>query len=76
MRRLIVKLLFLGAAGAVAGATATSGKLAVRVSETRVVPPLADAALIPGVTRCTSDGVATVTDEFGTRRGTPLVIAP
>ncbi len=75
MRRLVVKLVFLGAAGAVAGATATYGPLAVRVGETRVVPPLADAALVPGVARCTSDGVATVTDERGTRRGTPLVIA-
>jgi hypothetical protein len=41
----------------------------------RVVAPLADPTVVPGVARCTSDGECTVTDESGTRSGTPLLFA-
>jgi hypothetical protein len=45
--------------------------------ETRVAPPLAAPGVDPGVGRCTSDRVCTVTDEDGrTRRGTPLALEP
>jgi hypothetical protein len=44
--------------------------------ETRVVAPLADPALAPGIGRCTSDGACTVTDAAGTRPGTPLRLVP
>jgi hypothetical protein len=44
--------------------------------ETRVVPPLADPAIVPGVTRCTSDGRCTVADESGTRRGVRITVSP
>lgn len=43
-------------------------------SSTRVVPALADPALVPGIARCTSDGACTVTDSTGTRPGTPLAL--
>jgi len=77
MRRRIVKFVFLAAAGAaVASGVAPSGSLAGLASETRVVPPLADPALVPGVARCTSDGVCTVADERGTHRGTAPILAP
>jgi hypothetical protein len=44
--------------------------------ETRIVAPLADPAAVPGIGRCTSDGVCTVTDAAGTRRATPLAPGP
>lgn len=43
---------------------------------TRVVAPLADPAVVPGIARCTSDGACTVTDEAGTRAATPLAEVP
>jgi hypothetical protein len=42
---------------------------------TRVSTGLADPALEPGIGRCTSDGVCTVTDSSGTRAATPLVLS-
>jgi hypothetical protein len=43
--------------------------------ETRVVPPLAAPGVEPGVGRCTSDRVCTVTDDLGqTRPGTPVAL--
>jgi hypothetical protein len=42
--------------------------------ETRIVAPLADPALVPGVSSCTSDGVCSVTDEAGTRPGTAIAL--
>ena len=45
------------------------------LGEERVVAPLADPTVVPGVARCTSDGACTVTDESGTRSGTPLLFA-
>ncbi len=76
MRRRIVKFVFLAAAAAVASGVAPHGSLAGLASETRVVPPLADPALVPGVARCTSDGVCMVADERGTHRGTAPTLAP
>ncbi len=78
MRRRIVKLVFLGVVGvaAAAGSAAGSHPLLRLASETRIVPPLADPALVPGVARCTSDGHCTVTDERGTHPGTMLVVTP
>ena len=43
-------------------------------AEAHVVPPLADPALAPGIARCTSDRACLVTDERGTRRGTPIAL--
>lgn len=52
-------------------------KPALSPSVTRhVAPTLAAPSLAPGVGRCTSDGVCTVTDAAGTREGTPLTLAP
>lgn len=77
MRRRIVKFVFLAAAGAaVASGVAPHVRLAGLASETRVVPPLADPALVPGVAHCTSDGVCMVADEHGTHRGTAPILAP
>jgi hypothetical protein len=63
------------AALAVLLAAATSAALphARTAGEPRVVAPLADPRAVPGVGRCTSDGVCTVTDAAGTRPATPLL---
>jgi hypothetical protein len=50
-------------------------RTARRAPDIRVVPPLADPSLVPGVARCTSDGACTVTDASGTRAAT-VVGAP
>ena len=55
-----------------AAAPAAHDGLRPRAGEPRVVPPLADPALVPGVARCTSDRACSVTDADGTRQGTPL----
>jgi hypothetical protein len=72
MRRRSRKLLF--AATLVAAAAIAQGEHPLRGPplETRVVPPLADPRVEPGVGRCTSDGACTVTDAAGTRRGSRL----
>ncbi len=41
-----------------------------------VVAPLADPAVVPGVGRCTSDGICVVTDDAGTRAAAGIAIAP
>jgi hypothetical protein len=66
--------LLLAAGFVVASATIALGEQPLRrtLLETRVVPPLADPRLVPGVGRCTSDGVCTVTDAAGTRSGSRL----
>jgi hypothetical protein len=56
-------------------AAAAPGAHRVLGVEQVVVAPLADPTVVPGVARCTSDGVCTVTDESGTRSGTPLLFA-
>jgi hypothetical protein len=73
MRRGTVKLVVGAAlaASAALGEAAYQGALRVAPAP-RVVPALADPALVPGVARCTSDGACTVTDELGTRRATVL----
>jgi hypothetical protein len=78
MPRRIVKLVLLGAVAVATAAGSAAGSHPLRrlASETRIVPPLADPALVPGVARCTSDGHCTVTDERGTRPGTMLVVTP
>ncbi len=74
MRRHLRKLL-VGLAAAAAALSAAGERPALRLStELRVVPPIADPTLVPGIARCTSDGRCTVTDAGGTRPGTPLVI--
>jgi hypothetical protein len=74
MDRPTAKLLVLVAA--TAGAAFAAGHPLRRLpTEIRIVAPLADPALAPGIGRCTSDGACTVTDERGTRRGTPLELA-
>jgi hypothetical protein len=67
--RLALTAALLGASAVVA---ASQRPLTRAPTETRVVPPLADPAIVPGVGRCTSDGRCSVTDERGTRRGTPF----
>lgn len=57
----------------VAASHAPTGRpVAAHPGDTRVVAPLADPAVVPGVGRCTSDGACTVTDAHGTRAATPL----
>jgi hypothetical protein len=69
IRKLGLTTVLLGASAAVA----VGQRPPVRAAgEARVVPPLADPRLVPGIARCTSDGRCTVTDEAGTRPGTPL----
>jgi hypothetical protein len=73
MQRLAVKVTIGAAlAAAVAVVGAAHGRPVSRPPELRVVAPLADPALAPGVARCTSDGLCTVTDASGTRRATVL----
>jgi hypothetical protein len=62
------------AAASVAAASAAGRELRLLPAELRIVAPLADRALEPGVARCTSDGRCTVTDAEGTRPGTPLLV--
>jgi hypothetical protein len=76
MRRRMGKLLLCGAAALAASLTVAAQRPSLRTpTEHRVVAPLADPALAPGVARCTSDGVCIVTDDGGTHAGTPLTIA-
>jgi hypothetical protein len=70
----IAKLVVLAAVTVGAAASAAGHPLRRLPTETRIVAPLADPALVPGVARCTSDAVCTVTDERGTRGGTPLAL--
>jgi hypothetical protein len=73
MQGRVRKLLVCAAAVAAAASVAAQRPLHRLSTEVRVVPPLADPALVPGVGRCTSDGRCTVTDEAGTRTATPLL---
>jgi hypothetical protein len=70
MTRRRVKLVLGAALAATAAAGGASYRAPARrpVPESRVVAPLADPALVPGVARCTSDGICFVTDASGTRR--------
>jgi hypothetical protein len=61
---------------AVSAGIASTQPLHPLVVETRVVAPLADPAVSPGVARCTSDGRCTVTDAEGTRPGSRLLLVP
>lgn len=56
-----------------AASTAGTPGQARPAGETRVVAPLADPRVVPGVGRCTSDGACTVTDAAGTRAVAPLL---
>jgi hypothetical protein len=77
MRRRIRKPLLAAALVAASVVIAASGRPLHRLSvQTRVVAPIADPALAPGVARCTSDGRCTVTDESGTRRTSRIVLSP
>jgi hypothetical protein len=76
MRRRMGKLLLCGAAALAASLTAATQRPTLRTAtEPRIVAPLADPALAPGVARCTSDRVCIVTDDGGTRAGTPLTFS-
>jgi hypothetical protein len=79
MRRQLKRLLLLGTAVAATALAAAAEKRPPHRTPseaTRVVPPLADPSLVPGVSRCTSDGVCRVTDAHGTRPGTRLLAVP
>jgi hypothetical protein len=73
MRRLAARTVIGAALAAAVGVGGAAYDRPVRrAPETRVVPPLADPALAPGVAGCTSDGACTVTDASGTRAATAL----
>jgi hypothetical protein len=72
MPRRIEKLLLV--ATLVAASAAIAPAVRPLPVETRVVPPLADPAVVPGVARCTSDGACTVTDDAGTRPGPRVTV--
>lgn len=69
MARLAPVMLLVLATGAL---PVTGGRGVSAEPEARVVPPLADPAVEPGIGRCTSDGACLVTDARGTRAATPL----
>jgi hypothetical protein len=77
MRRRIRKPLLVATLVAASLAIAASERPLQRLPvQIRVVAPLADPAVVPGVARCTSDGPCTVTDASGTHRTPQIVASP
>lgn len=74
--RLVGTAAFLAAAAPLLGTPGGGRSPLHAAADGRIVPPLADPALVPGVARCTSDLVCTVTDALGSRPGTPLALVP
>jgi hypothetical protein len=75
-RKLAVIVALLGASAGLATAQRAHRPPSDPASGTRIVAPLADPAVVPGVGRCTSDGRCTVTDAGEMRPGSRHAFSP